>query len=80
MNHSALLRYGIAVLTVGLVLLIQLLFPFLVQQTPFLLSYVAIVIAAWFGGLGPGLLATALVASLTDYFFLPPTIPFPGWA
>ena len=33
---------------------------------------VAIALAAWYGGLGPGLLATALSAIALDYFFAPP--------
>ena len=32
----------------------------------------AVVVGAWFGGLGPGLLATVLGAITADYFFLPP--------
>jgi PAS domain S-box-containing protein len=33
---------------------------------------VAIALAAWYGGLGPGLLATAVSALALDYFFAPP--------
>ena len=35
-------------------------------------------VAAWFGGLGPGLLATALGLLAGDYFFLPPQGSFTG--
>jgi len=35
-------------------------------------------VAAWFGGLGPGLLATALGTLAADYFFLPPQDSFTG--
>jgi PAS domain-containing protein len=35
-------------------------------------------VAAWFGGLGPGLLATALGVLAGDYFFLPPQGSFTG--
>src|SRR3712207_8731729 len=36
----------------------------------------AVMVAAWFGGLGPGLLATGLGAVAGDYFFLPPVGSF----
>ncbi len=39
---------------------------------PFITFFPAVIFAAWFGGLGPGLLATALSAGLTKYFFLAP--------
>jgi Domain of unknown function (DUF4118) len=60
MKHTALLlRYGVAVLAVGTAFLVKLLLdPLIVQETPFLLVFAAILISAWYGGLGPGLLAT----------------------
>ena len=74
---SPLLRYGVAVLAVGLALLLKVLLdPLIMQETPFLLVFSAIMVAAWYGGLGPGLLATALGATFTDYFFLHPTGSF----
>ena len=36
------------------------------------LFYAAIVASAWFGGMGPGLLAVVLAAVALDYFFIPP--------
>ena len=38
-------------------------------RTP--LFYIAIIISAWFGGLGPGLLAVTLSTVLVDYYFAP---------
>ena len=49
-----------------------LLDPLTVQDTPFLLVFGAIIVSAWYGGLGPGLLATFISAIATDYFFLYP--------
>src|SRR5215204_4853298 len=67
------LRYGVAVLAVGAALGIKLLLdPLTVQDTPFLLVFSAIIVSAWYGGLGPGLLATVVSALATDYFFLYP--------
>ena len=65
------LRYGVAVLAVGAALLFKLLLdPLTVQDTPFLLVFGAIIVSAWYGGVGPGLMATAVSALATDYFFL----------
>src|SRR5215218_9081186 len=67
------LRYGVAVLAVGVALGLKLLLdPLITDQSPFLLLAGAVVVGAWFGCLGPGLLATALGALSADYFFLPP--------
>src|ERR671926_478487 len=75
-GHSALLRYGVAVLVVGLAVVAQmLLIPWFggdPDATPFIMLFGAVVVAAWFGGLWPGLLATALSALASDYFFLFP--------
>jgi PAS domain S-box-containing protein len=57
-----LIRIGITPWAGGQPLLILFLFP--------------IVISAYLGGLGPGLLATALSAALTDYFFVAPVESF----
>src|SRR5215212_295216 len=73
-HTSLLLRYGVAVLAVGVAFLVKLLLdPLIVQETPFLLVFGAIMVSAWYGGLGPGLLATVTAGLATDYFFLPPT-------
>src|SRR5919112_312819 len=82
MKHtSPLLRYGVAVLAVGMAFLVKLLLdPLIVQETPFLLIFGAIMISAWYGGLGPGLLATVAAGLSTDYFFLQPTSSFSGFS
>src|ERR671913_1358252 len=78
-HTSPLLRYGVAVLAVGMAFLVKLLLdPLIVQETPFLLVFGAIMISAWYGGLGPGLLATVAAGLATDYFFLPPVNAFSG--
>src|SRR5215208_4080638 len=71
------LRYGVAVLAVGTAVLVKLLLdPLTAQDTPFLLILGAIMVSAWYGGLGPGLLATGLSTLATDYFFLHPKVSF----
>jgi signal transduction histidine kinase len=64
------IRYGTAVLAViaGL-LLATALRPFL---EPAVVLLMAILIAAWFSGFWPALLASALATLALDYFFIPP--------
>jgi K+-sensing histidine kinase KdpD len=50
--------------------------PILGEKVPFILFYPTVVLAAWFGGLGPGLLTTALSVFITWYVFMPPTYSF----
>jgi PAS domain S-box-containing protein len=82
MSRSSLpLRYGVALVSVASALVLKLLLDqFIVQETPFLLVFGAIMVSAWYGGLGPGILATALAALITDYFFLYPTGTFSGFS
>jgi signal transduction histidine kinase len=64
-------RYGLAIASVLLALGIQhALGVHLVGTEP--LFYAAVMISAYVGGLGPGLVATALAALCTAYFFLDP--------
>jgi len=67
-----LLRYGVALATVAVTIVLKLIFPGLGADHPFVLLSGAVLTAAWFGGRGPGLLATALVSGLTLRFFLAP--------
>lgn len=46
--------------------------PWLGLKVPYLQFYPAVLLAAWFGGFGPGLLATVLSGILAAYFYLPP--------
>ena len=66
-------RYGGALAAVGGALAAQVLVrPFVEYETPFLLFSGAVMVAAFFGGLGPGLFATLLSTAVSDYFFIPP--------
>lgn len=66
--------YGIAALAVALAMLLMLLFnPWVAMtQSPFLIFFGAIMVSAWYGGLGAGLFATFLSAVLSTYFFVNP--------
>ncbi len=79
------LRYGLAVASIvvafGFHLLLESLFlqnnllPLILGAT--LLS-ASVMVSAWYGGLGPGLLATALAALIADYHFVHPIHSFSG--
>ena len=68
----AIWGYGIAVLSVTAALIISR-WPVLhLQDAPVSLFLCAVILSAWFGGAGPGLLAAALSAFAFYYYFLPP--------
>jgi PAS domain S-box-containing protein len=71
-----LLRYGFAVACAAAALAAHLwldsrwalTYPYL----PFQLATLATLLAAWIGGLGPGLLTTGLCAAIAVYYWMPP--------
>jgi K+-sensing histidine kinase KdpD len=79
-KRSPLLRYGVAGLAVALAVQLKLqLESVAVLETPFLLIFAAILVSTWYGGLGPGLVATAIATLIIDYLFLPPLYTFWGF-
>jgi len=62
--------YGVAVASVVLTLWLKALVPVIGAAHPFVLLALPIAIAAWYGGMGPGLVATALCALGTDLFLI----------
>jgi signal transduction histidine kinase/CHASE3 domain sensor protein/CheY-like chemotaxis protein len=71
------LAYTTAVGLTGATLLLRLALTGSVGDRPVLILFaVPIIISAYIGGPGPGLLATILVALSTDYFLLPPKHSF----
>ena len=73
-RSGRVLRYGFAISVSTLPVLLKLILDSqgLGKEAPFLLLIPAVLICAWYGGLGPGLLATALTGIGADLFFLPP--------
>lgn len=68
------MRYGVACGVVLAAFLLRLtLFSGLDTRLPFGFFYVAVMFAAWFGGLGPGLFALTAGLLLGGLFFLPRT-------
>jgi PAS domain S-box-containing protein len=64
--------YGIVVLSVAAALIVSRLPAIHLQEAPVSLFLCAVILSAWFGGVGPGLVATALSAIAFNYYFLPP--------
>jgi PAS domain S-box-containing protein len=68
-ERTRLFRYGVAVGITALSLLVRWpLWPVLGNQTPHMTFFPAVMISAYFGGFGPGLLATVLSALAAHYF------------
>jgi len=66
-------RYGMAVAGVILIAILRLaLDAVLREDLPLFLFIFPIILSAWYGGLGPGLLATALSLVIGEYLFIQP--------
>ena len=64
--------YGIAVLSVASALIISQWPALHLEAAPVSLFLCAVMLSAWFGGVGPALFATALSTLAFYYYFLPP--------
>jgi PAS domain S-box-containing protein len=72
---AAVPRYSVALAA----FLLCLFFRYTVRDTlglkvPYLQFFPAIILAAWYGGLGPGLLVTTLSTIVPTYFLIPPAL------
>jgi two-component system sensor kinase FixL len=65
---SAVLRYGLAVSSVAVAVIITYLMRPDVLISP--LFFLAILLSAWFGGFGPGIVAASCATLAINYFFL----------
>src|SRR5499426_1905405 len=66
---SRLARYGMAIISSGVTLIVCLfLNQALSGSLPLTLFIIPVVVSAWFGGLGPGLVATLLSGLASEYF------------
>jgi PAS domain S-box-containing protein len=71
-RHPVLHYAAAASITALAVALRVLLEPVWGATAPFVLLFLAVMLSAWLGGLGPGLLAIALATAAADYFWLEP--------
>ncbi len=70
--RSVVLPYAVALGGTALAFGLTWLLWSILHSNPFLLFVGAVVVTAWYGGLGPSLLTTVLAVLLVDYFFVPP--------
>lgn len=70
-TRSPLLRYSFSVISTALALLLTLLLRPLLSQTVLALFFAAVTVSAWYGGLGSGLLSTALSTIFINFLVLP---------
>jgi PAS domain S-box-containing protein len=68
-KRSPLLLYGAAFVSSLLALAVSLLLRPLIEPNFLAVFLGAVMFSAWYGGLGPGLVSTALSVFLIDYFF-----------
>ncbi|MEO8019976.1 MAG: PAS domain S-box protein [Pseudomonadota bacterium] len=59
-------------LTIAVLLVRLALTPWVGDRPLLIIFFIPILISAYYGGLGPGLLATAMVGLVTDFYVLPP--------
>jgi PAS domain S-box-containing protein len=72
-SPAAVLAYGVAILSVTVALLSGLVLETFLQTPAYVSLFLcAIMFAAWFGGLGASLLATALATVVFTYYFVDP--------
>lgn len=67
-----LFQYGVALLSVALALVTTLQLSDYLGATPTPLFFAAVMVSAWYGGLGPGIIATALSTLAIHYFLIEP--------
>jgi PAS domain S-box-containing protein len=78
---GAIPRYAVAVLAVAAAVVVGLLLDRFLQTAPTVSLFLcAVLLAAWFGGAGPGLLATGLSILTFDYYFIAPADSFAAQA
>src|SRR5215470_18001908 len=72
-SASRLERYLVAGLILTITLLVRAaLGPLLPERSPYMLFNLAVMVSAWYGGFGPGLLTSFLGAFLAHHFFVQP--------
>jgi signal transduction histidine kinase/PAS domain-containing protein len=71
-ERPALIRYGAAVAATAIALAVTLPAASLLERVVFVLFWPAVIGTAWFGGIGPAILASTLSVLAVDYFLIGP--------
>jgi PAS domain S-box-containing protein len=70
-------RYGSAIAIMAVATAVRFaMSPVWGAGLPYITFYPAVMVSAWLGGIGPGLVATAVSAVLADYFWVSPVFSF----
>jgi PAS domain S-box-containing protein len=73
MWRQVFIRYAVALLAVIACLELRLILnPFLGVNVPFITFFFGVMVAAWYGGFGPGILAALVSTVAADHFFIAP--------
>ncbi|HYV98081.1 MAG TPA: PAS domain S-box protein [Gemmatimonadaceae bacterium] len=76
-SRSIFVRYGSALVAIALATWLRaLLDPLLGTTYPYSTLAIAVLVTAWYGGVGPALVAVAVGAISADFFLLPPRFAF----
>jgi len=69
-------RYGLAIVAVAVALLISLALAEPLSATPSIFVFAAVMLTAWYAGLGPAIVAALLASIALDYFLIEPRFTF----
>jgi PAS domain S-box-containing protein len=79
-SSSRLVRFSVAVLIAGAALLFRAaLDPIIGNAARYTFFFLGVLVSAWFGGFGPGLLTTAILLVGGGYFHPKPPVQVAGW-
>jgi two-component system sensor histidine kinase/response regulator len=75
--RARLVAYGVAVLATGISILLRWpLWPVIGDHAPFMTFFPAVILSAYLGGLGPGLVATFVSGAAAAFFLVEPHFSF----
>jgi K+-sensing histidine kinase KdpD len=75
-RRDLLKRYGLALVLAGFALFLRGVLPHPEGTALYQLPLTAVILSAWYGGRGPGLLASLICATGAGYWFVPPVNSF----
>ncbi|MBD2463462.1 PAS domain S-box protein [Oscillatoria sp. FACHB-1407] len=70
--YRLLLRYGVAIASTAMALLLSLWLEDIITRTIGAFFYIAIAVSTWYGGRKPGMVTIALSTLALKYYFIPP--------
>ena len=71
-RRSIALRYGVAVAVAALALFLTTQYAVMLGRSMFLLFTAAVMLSAWYGGFGPGVVTTIVGVLVSAFYLLPP--------